>query len=108
MTRALPLLLAGLAVTAASAQTATVRVENPTGAVRPDEVVSVAWDALTRRVPGLSPDRVRAVDSDDADVPTQVFDADGDGSPDELLLLVSLWPGQSRAYTVAAGPPASV
>ena len=108
MTRALPLLLAGLAVTAASAQTATVRVENPTGAVRPDEVVSVAWDALTRRVPGLSPDRVRAFDSDAADVPTQVFDADGDGSPDELLLLVSLWPGQSRAYTVAAGVPASV
>ena len=75
--RALPLLLAALAVVSASAQTATVRVENPTATARPDEVVAVAWDALQRRVPGLAPDRARALDSDGAEVPVQPFDADG-------------------------------
>ena len=41
-------------------------------------------------------------------MPVQPFDADGDGTTDELLLLVSLWPGQSRAYTVEAAPAAPV
>ncbi len=107
MTRALLLLLVGLAVTAASAQTATVRVENPTETPRPDEVVAVRWDALQRRVPQLAPGRVRALDNDGAEVPVQAFDADGDGTTDELLLLVSLWPGQSREYRIEATPAAS-
>jgi len=105
--RLAPLLLA-LVAAPASAQTATVRVENPTEAARPDEVVSVGWDALRRRVPQIEPDRVRALDADGAEVPVQPFDADGDGATDELLLLVSLWPGEARAYTVEATPAASV
>ena len=108
MTRAFTLLLLTLAVSTASAQTAAVRVENPTEAARPDEIVSVRWDALERRVRGLAPDRVRALDSDGAEVPTQAFDADGDGTTDELLLLVSLWPEQTRTYTVEAAPAAPV
>jgi hypothetical protein len=108
MMRLVSLLLLGLGATPASAQTATVRVENPAEGARPDEVVSVAWDALQRRVPGLAPDRVRALDADGAEVPTQPFDADGDGTTDELLLLVSLWPGESKGYTVEAAPAASV
>ena len=108
MTRALPLLIALALALPVSGQTASVRVENPTEAARPDEVVSVRWDALQRRVPGLAPDRVRALDADGAEVPTQVFDADADGTPDDLLLLVSLWPGQERVYTVEAAPAASV
>ncbi|MEM1116600.1 MAG: DUF4861 family protein [Bacteroidota bacterium] len=107
MRRLVLVLLGGLAVPAASAQTATVRVENPTSAVRPDEVVSVRWDVLERRIPSLAPDRVRALDSDGAEVPTQVLDADGDGTPDALLLRVRLWPEQVRTYTVdaASGTP---
>ncbi len=107
MTRLASLLLLSLAAASAGAQTATVRVENPTEAARPDEVVSVRWDALQRRVPGLAPDRVRALDADGAEMPTQPFDADGDGTTDELLLLVSLWPGEAKGYTVEATPAAS-
>ena len=84
-----------------------VRVENPTDAARADEVVSVRWDALARRTPGLAADRVRATDADGAEVPVQAFDGDGDGTPDDLLLLVSLWPGQSRDLRVEAAPSAA-
>ncbi len=87
---------------------ATVRVENPTDRVRTDEVVSVRWDALERRVSGLEADRVRVMDADGAEVPVQVIDADLDGTPDELLMLVSLWPGQSRDLEVEAQPAAMV
>ena len=96
--------LSALAVSSASAQTATVHVENPTDRVRQDEVVSVRWEALQRRIPGLAPDRVRAMDGDGAEVPVQAYDADGDGTTDDLLLLVSLWPQQHRTYTVEAAP----
>ncbi|MEM0962924.1 MAG: DUF4861 family protein [Bacteroidota bacterium] len=102
------LLLVALAVGIADAQTATVYVENPTSAVRPDEVVSVRWDVLERRIPSLAPDRVRALDNDGAEVPTQVFDADGDGTPDALLMLVRLWPKQVRTYTVDAASGGAV
>ncbi len=99
-------LVAALSVPAASGQ-AVVRVENPTDAVRQGEVVSVRWDALARRTPGLAPDRVRAVDADGAEIPTQAVDADGDGTPDDLLLWVGLWPGQSRDLRVEARPSTS-
>ena len=107
MTR-LSLLLLALSAAAPAVGQTTVHVENPTDRVRADEVVSVRWDALARRVPGLAPDRVRATDADGAEVPVQAFDADGDGTVDDLLLLVSLWPGQSRAYSVEAAPASPV
>ena len=108
MSRTLLLVLLGGALATparaqpAGAQTTTVTVENPTDRARADEVVSVRWDTLQRRVAGLAPDRVRATDADGAEVPTQAFDADGDGVTDALLMLVSLWPHQSRAYTIEA------
>ena len=79
---------------------ATVTVENPTARARAGELVSVRWDALARCLPGLAPDRVRALDADGAEVPTQPLDVDGDGVPDELVMRVSLWPNQRRPYTV--------
>ena len=107
MRRLALLLCAALALPAARGQ-AVVRVENPTDAVRADEVVSVRWDALARRVPGLAADRVRARDADGAEIPVQAVDADGDGTPDDLVLLVSLWPGQVRDLRVEAARAAAV
>ena len=103
MTR-LSLLLAGLALAPSVRAQATVRVENPTGAARPEEVVSVRWETVARRTPGLTMERVRALDAAGAEVPVQAFDADGDGTPDALLLLVSLGADETQDVRIEATP----
>ena len=101
------LTLALLASAAASAQPAvTVTVENPTAADRPDEVVEVDWAALADALPGLSADAVRAVSASGAELVSQTLDLDRDGTPEHLLVLTNLWPGETRSFRVEAAAPA--
>ncbi len=103
---ALPLLL--LFGAARAQEGLNVRVTNPESVARADEIVSLSWGALAPRVPGLAADRARVVEAgSEKEVPAQVVDADGDGTPDELLFLVSLWPDESRFYRVQARKAAS-
>jgi pectinesterase len=102
-----PFLLALLASVVASAQPAvTVTVQNPTDHARPDEVVEVDWAALSAALPGLSADAVRAVDASGVELVSQTLDLDRDGAPEHLLVLVSLWPSETRAFRVEAAAPA--
>lgn len=83
-----------------------VRVENPLDLARPDEVVALAWAELENHLPGLAADGVRVRDAASlAEVTSQVYDADVDGVPDELLFLAALWPNEVRTYLVEAAAP---
>ncbi|BBM73776.1 pectinesterase family protein [Rhodothermus marinus] len=83
-----------------------VRVENPSDVARPDELVELAWAPLAERLPALTPEQVRVRDeASGRSVLHQVVDNDGDGRPDVLLFLVSLWPREARTYRVEAAAP---
>jgi pectinesterase len=85
-----------------------VRAENPIQAQRPDEVLSLPWAQLRGALPVLAAGRVRVVDAaSGAELPTQTVDADGDGAPDELLVLASFWPGEQKQLVVQAQAPAA-
>lgn len=89
-----------------SAVGVAVRVENPVPRTRPDEIIELSWAALSRRLPGLDPARVRAVDAGTgAELPVQTVDADGDGVTDQLLVLADFAPGQVRQLRVAPLAP---
>jgi pectinesterase len=108
--RSLFLLALCLAAASALAQPAAVevRVENPLDQPRPDEVVELDWSELQSRLPQLAEGNVRVIDAGSGDeVLTQVFDGDGDGAPEALLFLASLWPSETHTYTVEATPPAA-
>ncbi len=107
MPRAFLALLA-LAVPALHAQPAVpVTVRNPLEVPRPDEVVEIPWPDLAGRLPGLRPDAVRAIEAGSGmELPSQTLDLDGDGLPEKLLVLVSLWPAETRAFQVEGVAPA--
>lgn len=98
------LLAAALAASPAAAQSGVmVRAENPLPAQRPDEVLSLSWAQLRGALPALAAGRVRVVDAaSGAEQPTQLVDDDGDGTPDELLVLASFWPGERKQLLVQA------
>ena len=104
--RAILLLAAALPVAAAAQPAVTVTVQNPADVPRPDEVVEVPWAGLEAALPGLEAGAVRAVDGAGAELASQPLDLDGDGAPEHLLVLTSLWPGETRAFRVEAAAPA--
>jgi len=86
-----------------------VRVENPAAVARPDGMIELSWAELSRRLPGLDPARVRAVDAaSGAELPAQAVDSDGDGRTDQLLVLADFAPAQVRQLAVEARAPGSV
>lgn len=95
-----------LAAPAMAQQAALVTVTNPIGEARPDEVLELSWSDLARVLPDLRPEAVRAVGLDGAELVSQVLDLDGDGTPERLLVLVNLWPGETRTFRVEAAPAA--
>ena len=102
------ILLAALAAASASAQpAATVTVRNPADVPRPDEVVEIPWADLAAVLPGLSPDAVRAVSPAGTELASQPLDLDGDGTPEHLLVLTSLWPGETQTVRVQAAAPSA-
>ncbi|MFL5541409.1 MAG: DUF4861 domain-containing protein [Longimicrobiaceae bacterium] len=112
MKRLLPI-AAALALPAALAAQAhpagvLVRAANPLQAERPDEVLELPWAALRARLPALAPGRVRVVDAaTGAEAATQPFDGDGDGTIDQLLVLASFWPGETKELVVQDAAPAA-
>ena len=74
----------------------TVDVVNPLGSYRSAETVTLDWAKL-----GLKADKVRVFDvRNSAVLPHQLMDADGDGTPDELIFKTYLLARQSRAFWV--------
>jgi unsaturated rhamnogalacturonyl hydrolase len=100
----LALALGLLVPPASAAKPARVFVCNPLRLARTEEVASLLWSQIRRLMPGLDPGRVAIRDLKTRKrVPTQIYDADGDGRPEELLFLVSLGPRERRRYQVEEG-----
>ena len=97
-TFSLILAAAGALSAAGPARRASITVTNALDLPR-QEVASLPWAEALKLLPGLDASRVAVRDSHSGGwVQVQVFDADGDGRPDELLFLATLAPGQSRRY----------
>jgi rhamnogalacturonyl hydrolase YesR len=83
----------------------TVEVVNPLSVYRSAETVSLDWPAL-----GLKPENLRVFDvRNGAVLPHQLYDANGDGTPDELLFSTYTLARQSRSFWVfnSAAVPAA-
>jgi pectinesterase len=84
-----------------------VQAENPLAIARNDEVLSLPWGTVVARVPGAEPGKVRVRDAGSArELVTQVLDADGNGTPDSLLVLADFRPREMRRFLVEAAAPA--
>jgi pectinesterase len=80
----------------------TVRADNPLAITRQDETISIPWRSVQQQLAGARADRVRVLDATGKEVVSQVYDADGDASPDELLFQASFWPGESKRFAIEA------
>ena len=97
-----------LAVPCAAAQRVEILLENPIDLERRDETVAIPWSAVRQALPSVAAARVRVVDPvTSRDVVTQVIDANGDGQPEELLVLTSFWPFESKRFVIEARAPAT-
>lgn len=86
-------------ITLEGAKRAPLTVSNSLDAPRLREVTSLPWAAAVKLLPGLTPANVAVRDGQTGHfVPVQAFDADGDGSTDELLFCATLTPKQTRRY----------
>ncbi|MES2523985.1 MAG: DUF4861 domain-containing protein [Gemmatimonadota bacterium] len=84
-----------------------VSAENRLPMSRADEVLSIAWSAVTGRLAGASPKQVRVRDvGSGREVATQALDANGDGTPDSLLVLADFRPNETRRFVVEPIAPA--
>jgi pectinesterase len=82
-----------------------VRAENTLGITRRDETVALPWNDVQRHLGGVAPNRVRVLDAEGREIPSQVADDDGDGTPD-VLLFQGDWMGkESRHFTVEGTAP---
>ncbi len=85
-----------------------VRAENPLNITRVDEVLSLPWSAVSSRIPGATSGAIRVRDlGSGKEVPVQVLDADGNGSPDSLLVLADFRAKEVRQFRVESGSPAN-
>jgi pectinesterase len=103
---ALPALAPG-AADAQRAQGGALRVtaQNPLELTRPDEILTVPWSLVRERLPAARRDRVRVREAATGrEVVSQVVDADGDGTPDELIFLADFWPHETREFLVEPVP----
>jgi len=105
--RAIVLACAALVPHGAKAQAPVlVRAENTLPIARADETIALPWAAVLARVPGAAPARVRVVEpASGREVVSQVVDADGDGTPDELIFQATFGPGEVRSFAVQAVAP---
>jgi pectinesterase len=84
-----------------------VQAENGLAIARPDEVLSLPWSTVTARVAGAAAGNVRVRDMGSGkEVVSQVLDADGNGTPDSLLVLADFRAKEVRRFLVEAAAPA--
>lgn len=96
-------LLTGALASTARAQALTVTADNTLGIARADEVLALSWRTVTTSVAGATADKVRARDlGSGKELPSQVLDADGNGTPDSLLVLMDFRAKESRRFVVEA------
>lgn len=85
-----------------------VQVENTLAMARPDEVIAIPWSTVAARITGAAASKVRARDMGSGrEVPTQVLDADGNGTPDSLLILADFRGRELRQFRVEGVAPAA-
>lgn len=84
-----------------------VAATNPLPLVRADETLSLAWADVVRQLPAVAPTRVRVIDASGAEVPSQVVDEQGDGTPDALIFQATFWPKEAKRFAVQAAAPAA-
>lgn len=82
-----------------------VTAENRLDAERRAEIVTLQWREVVPTV-NTSPDRIRVRDGG-RELPTQVVDNDGDGTPDELLFLADFWPMEKKSFHIYEGAPSA-
>ena len=80
-----------------------VKVQNPLSASRLAETVSVAIADLRKQAPSLDPTKLLVSDDKKKPVLSQLVDADGDDTPDELVFQTDLGPKESLTFTVEMG-----
>ena len=99
------LVLGNASLHAQAAPHVTIAAGNALPISRPDETVSVSWTELVRRLPALTPTKVRVVDAERREIPSQVVDDDGDGSPDALIFQGAFAPKERRHFDIEAAAP---
>lgn len=97
-------------VIAAAAQTSaparmTVRAENAIAVGRRDETLSLSWTDVQRRLPSASSLKVRVLDAESREIPSQVVDDDGDGTMDALIFQGDFSATETRHFVVEATSP---
>jgi rhamnogalacturonyl hydrolase YesR len=84
-----------------SARRAKFSAKNTTKLNRLNEVASLPWSTVTKLLPKPAADHISVRDAQTGQfVPVQVLARDGHGTPDELLFLATVLPGQERSYEV--------
>jgi hypothetical protein len=81
----------------------TVTAVNDLHAARPGETIELRADDLTALGAG-DMTRVHVRDEEGRELLCQAVDADGDAKPDRVVFQADFAAGQSRTFTVAAGP----
>ena len=85
-----------------------VRAENPLAIARRDETISITWSALASKLPGAMAKAVRVRDNGSGrEVPSQVIDSDGNGTPDLLVFQGNFEPKSVRLFSIEQGAPAA-
>ena len=96
------------AVPAPAPPPVVVKVQNSASAVRLGETVAVAIADLRKVAPSLDPGKIVVLDDKRKPVLSQLVDADGDDTPDELLFQTDLGGKESKTFSVEAGTRATL
>jgi pectinesterase len=101
--------LAFLCLFASSARAqapASIRIstQNRLAIARADETVSLPWSDLQQRL-ATPAERIRVLDAESREIPSQVVDNDGDGKADALIFQGSFAPNEVRHFTIEASAP---
>jgi pectinesterase len=83
----------------------SLRVENPLALARTDETIAVRWADVRRILAAATPERVRVLDVNGAEITSQVVDNDGDGTLDELLFQGDFAPRETKRFAIEPAAP---
>jgi pectinesterase len=102
---------AGTAVAQApdARQAITVRAENTLPIVRTDETLTITLAEIRARMGKIDSTALRVRDAaSQNEIPSQVVDDDGNGTPDALIFQASFFPGETKRFTIERGAPGPV